>query len=130
VDLGGEVDREDARGRNGAGREHGGEEEGKQERLFHLVRILFAKGLLPCRRSLGAAPFVAMKKLLAAILLALAAPSLARAGDVSMRVEAVPLGARSLQAAAAPMHFNMLAVHWRGSGEVLVRTRSLAGDWN
>src|SRR5437762_2108224 len=36
---------------------------------------------------------------------------------------------RSLAAAAAPMHFNMLAVHWIGPGSVLYRTQRLHGGW-
>src|SRR5512141_43304 len=61
---------------------------------------------------------------------ALASPSLARAGDVAMRVQDVPLGSRSLAAAPAPMHFNMLALHWLGPGTVLYRTRRLHGGWS
>ncbi|HEX7625563.1 MAG TPA: N-acetylmuramoyl-L-alanine amidase [Gaiellaceae bacterium] len=60
---------------------------------------------------------------------ALVAPSLAHAGDVAMRVQDVPLGLRALSAAAPAMHFNMLAVHWTGTGTVLVRTRRLNGRW-
>jgi flagellar hook assembly protein FlgD len=61
---------------------------------------------------------------------ALTSPSLARANDVAMRVQDVPLGLRSLAAAPAPMRFNMLAVHWVGSGEVRYRTHRLRGQWS
>jgi flagellar hook assembly protein FlgD len=61
---------------------------------------------------------------------ALAAPSLARAGDVAMRVQEVPLGPRALAASAAPMHFNLLAVHWTGPGSVAYRTHRLHGGWS
>src|SRR3954454_23806507 len=59
---------------------------------------------------------------------ALAAPSVAHARDVSMHVRDVPLTQRSL-ASAQPSHFNMLAVHWIGAGNVAYRTRSLGGGW-
>jgi hypothetical protein len=61
---------------------------------------------------------------------ALAVPSLARAGDVAMRVQEVPLGTRTLAAASSPMHFNMLALHWIGSGSVSYRVHRLHGHWS
>ena len=61
---------------------------------------------------------------------ALASPGLARANDVAMRVQDVPLGPRSLSAAPAVMHFNMLAAHWTGPGGVLYRTHRLHGGWS
>lgn len=70
-----------------------------------------------------------MKRFLAACLIALAAPAAASAADVSMTVRDVPLGSRSLQAAATPGPFDMLAVHWRGSGTVSFRTQSAHGVW-
>ena len=60
---------------------------------------------------------------------ALAVPSLARAGEVAMRVQDVPLGTRTLAAAQSPVHFNMLALHWIGSGAVSYRVRRLHGGW-
>jgi len=60
---------------------------------------------------------------------ALAFPAFAHAGDVAMRVQEVPLGARSLAAAPAAMHFNMLAMHWTGSGGVSYRVHRLRGRW-
>jgi hypothetical protein len=65
-----------------------------------------------------------------AALAALAVPSFARAGDVAMRVEEVPLGARQLAAVRPPMHFNMLALHWTGSGTVSYRIHRLHGTWS
>ena len=64
-----------------------------------------------------------MQKLVAVIAAAtaLAAPSLARAGDVAMRVQQVPVSDRAVAVAAKPMHFNMLAVHWTGRGTVEYR---------
>jgi flagellar hook assembly protein FlgD len=72
-----------------------------------------------------------MKQLLvvAALLAALAAPSIATASDVSMHVQDVPLGGRALAATPWPAHFNMLGLHWRGGGVVMYRTRSLGGAW-
>jgi flagellar hook assembly protein FlgD len=72
-----------------------------------------------------------MQKLAIAVvaLTALVLPAFARAGDVAMRVQEVPLGARSLAAVAAPMHFNMLAVHWTGGGGVAYRVHRLHGRW-
>jgi hypothetical protein len=61
---------------------------------------------------------------------ALAVPSLARAGDVAMRVQEVPLGTRALAAVQTPMHFNMLALHWIGTGTVSYRVRRLHGAWS
>ncbi|MFL5953994.1 MAG: N-acetylmuramoyl-L-alanine amidase [Gaiellaceae bacterium] len=72
-----------------------------------------------------------MQKLVAVIAAAtaLAAPSLARAGDVAMRVQQVPVSGRAIAAAAKPMHFNMLAVHWAGRGTVEYRVHRLHGRW-
>ena len=71
-----------------------------------------------------------MKKLLlAAALAAFVVPPSAQAGDVSMRVRDVPLGARALDSASAAANFNMLGLHWVGGGTVTYRTRSLHGAW-
>src|SRR3954471_20138749 len=71
-----------------------------------------------------------MVKLLRLTLLALLAfPAAAQAADVSMVARAVPLDGRSLQASAAPMHFNMVGLHWRGSGSVRYRTHPIGGAW-
>ena len=74
---------------------------------------------------------VVMQKLAiaAAAAAALAVPSFAHAGDVAMRVQEVPLGARSLAAAPAAMHFNMFAPHWIGNGVVSYRVHRLHGRW-
>ena len=71
-----------------------------------------------------------MKKLLlAAVLATLAAPAAARAGDVSMVVQEVPLGARTTESAPRQTNFNMLGLHWIGTGSVAYRTRTLHGTW-
>ena len=71
-----------------------------------------------------------MRPFLAAIALALVAPAAASAGLVTMHVSDVPLGAsRALQSASHSRPFNMLALHWTGSGSVEYRTRASAGTW-
>jgi hypothetical protein len=65
-----------------------------------------------------------------AALAALAVPSLARAGDVAMRVREIPLGPRAPAGVEPSRHFNMLAVHWIGSGTVTYRTHRLGGGWS
>ncbi len=61
---------------------------------------------------------------------ALAVPAAALAGGPTLTVRNVPLhgGGRAL-AAAAP-RFNMVAVHWRGTGSVSFRTRAGRGAWS
>ncbi|MBA2331689.1 MAG: N-acetylmuramoyl-L-alanine amidase [Actinobacteria bacterium] len=72
-----------------------------------------------------------MKKLGSLLLLGLAfaLPAHARAGDATMVVRDVPLGATRLLAGSAPSRFDLVGLHWRGSGTVQFRTRSLAGGW-
>jgi flagellar hook assembly protein FlgD len=67
-------------------------------------------------------------KLLFAIAAALAMPSTAFAAGPTLTMREVPLHAtRSLQ--VAPPRFNMVALHWRGSGVVSFTTRSDPGRW-
>jgi hypothetical protein len=69
-----------------------------------------------------------MKPILFAALIFFVAPASAFAG-ASLTMRDVPLhGERSL-AAAAP-EFDMVGLHWRGSGSVQFRTRSLSGRWS
>jgi hypothetical protein len=75
-----------------------------------------------------------MKKLLLILTIGLALPGVANAGtvvtpNVTMVSRDVSLGPRALQAAAAPIRFDMLGLHWQGSGTVAYRTRSLSGRW-
>jgi flagellar hook assembly protein FlgD len=58
----------------------------------------------------------------------LAAPALARAGDVAMRV--VPLDGRVPAAAGQAAHFNMLGFKWSGGGSVSFRVRTAHGRWS
>ncbi len=69
-------------------------------------------------------------KLLAAIVgVALAAPATAIAAEPAMTVRDVPLhGARSL-ATPTPV-FNMIGLHWRGTGKVSFRVRQRDGRWS
>jgi flagellar hook assembly protein FlgD len=47
-----------------------------------------------------------------------------------MTVSDVPLGARSLAAAASGRPFDLVAVHWQGSGAVLLRSHRIGGRWS
>jgi hypothetical protein len=71
-----------------------------------------------------------LKRVCAAVLVVLAFPGAARAGDAALVVREVPLhGERSLAAAASP-RFDLVGLHWRGPGSVSFSTRSLAGRWS
>ncbi len=59
----------------------------------------------------------------------LLAPGAARAADVTMVVRDVPLHAQRAVAAATP-RFNLVGLHWQGSGTPWYRTRSVAGRWS
>ena len=70
-----------------------------------------------------------MKALLLAAVAMLATPAFARA-EATLTMRDVPLhGARTLES-ASPTPFNMVGLHWRGSGSVSFRTRSAAGRWS
>jgi hypothetical protein len=80
------------------------------------------------------APFVrvaaVMKILIAAALVFFTAPAAAFAG-ATLTMRDVPLhGERTLASASAPREFDMVGLHWRGSGSVQFRTRSLSGKWS
>jgi hypothetical protein len=70
-----------------------------------------------------------MKAPLIATFLVLALPAVARAELASLETRDVPLGSRTLASTSAPPRFNLVGLHWRGSGTVLFRTRSLSGRW-
>jgi hypothetical protein len=64
------------------------------------------------------------------LLLAAVFPSVAFAEQTTIVTRDVPLaGARSLASGKPPARFNLVGVHWRGSGSVEFRTRSLGGRW-
>lgn len=72
-----------------------------------------------------------MTLLRAAVLLALALPGLARAGEATIVSRDEPVrGARVLAAARAPIRFDLVGLHWRGSGAVSFRTHGLDGRWS
>ena len=71
------------------------------------------------------------RRLLLLIGLALALPAPASAADATIVSRDVPLGAqRSLTAGKPAGKFNLVGLHWRGSGTVQFRTRSLSGRWS
>jgi len=69
-----------------------------------------------------------MRSLLLVVLAFLVAPA-AALGGVSLTVREVPLhGGRTL--ASASPQFDMVGLHWRGTGSVQFRTRSLESRWS
>jgi flagellar hook assembly protein FlgD len=62
----------------------------------------------------------------------------AAAADVKLVVREEPVGAaakggraaHSIAARAAPLRFNMVGLHWKGSGDVLFRTALESGEWS
>jgi hypothetical protein len=69
-----------------------------------------------------------MRTLVVAAIVFFVAPASAFA-DASLTMREVPLhGGRSL--ASATREFDMVGLHWRGSGSVQFRTRSLSGRWS
>lgn len=70
-----------------------------------------------------------MKSLLAILAVALAAPASALAAGPTLTMREVPLRALRTTASALP-RFNMVAVHWQGSGSVVYRTRPARGSWS
>jgi flagellar hook assembly protein FlgD len=71
------------------------------------------------------------RRLLFLIALVLVLPAPAVAGDATIVSRDVALaGQRVLASTAAPSRFNLVGLHWRGSGSVQFRTRSLAGRWS
>ncbi|MGZ8783822.1 MAG: N-acetylmuramoyl-L-alanine amidase [Gaiellaceae bacterium] len=71
------------------------------------------------------------RRLLALIGLALALPATAAAGEATIVSRDVPLaGARALASAKPPARFDLVGIHWRGTGTVRFRTRSVSGLWS
>ena len=67
--------------------------------------------------------------ILIGLVLALPAPALAQQATIVSRD--VPLaGQRMLSSASAPARFDLVGIHWRGTGTVRFRTRSTAGRWS
>src|SRR5690349_20995974 len=66
-----------------------------------------------------------------ALLVALVLPGAAFGAGPTLVARDLPLGAvRTLSAVSAPVRFNMVGLHWQGSGDVRFRTRSLRGVWS
>jgi methionine-rich copper-binding protein CopC len=69
-----------------------------------------------------------MKSFVAAVIFLLATPAAARA-ETTLVARDVPLhGGRSLESATPT--FDLVGLHWQGSGTVAFRTRSVAGRWS
>jgi hypothetical protein len=65
------------------------------------------------------------------MLAALAAPGSAHAAGATIVSRDLPVGgARLVASAQAPMRFDLVGLHWRGSGKVEFRTRALDGGWS
>ncbi|MHB8642522.1 MAG: N-acetylmuramoyl-L-alanine amidase [Gaiellaceae bacterium] len=71
-----------------------------------------------------------MRTLAAALLVAAAAPAVAQGGvpPVRMVVRDVPLSSARSLAAATP-EFNVVGLHWQGTGRPQYRARSVSGRW-
>jgi hypothetical protein len=68
---------------------------------------------------------------LAALVVALPAGASLHAQGPSLTVVEVPLhGERTLASAHAQKRFDLVGLHWLGSGSVRFRTHSLGGDWS
>ena len=72
-----------------------------------------------------------MRAFLIAAVFLLAAPAAAHAADASIWSRDLPLGAtRAPAAVASAKRFDLVGVHWRGSGRVELRTRTSSGVWS
>jgi hypothetical protein len=72
-----------------------------------------------------------VKRVLVVALLWLAAPGVAHAGDAGIVARELPLGpVRSLAALGPTPVFDLVGLHWQGSGAVFFRTRSVSGGWS
>jgi hypothetical protein len=66
-----------------------------------------------------------------ALLALLLVPATAHAEEASLVTRELPVGGgRTLAAAQAPERFNLVGLHWQGTGRVSFRTRSLSGRWS
>jgi hypothetical protein len=68
------------------------------------------------------------RRLLLAFLLALAVPASASAGLATLQVRELPLhGERSLSAVTPASPFQLVGIHWQGSGRLELRIRTARG---
>ena len=70
-----------------------------------------------------------MKLAVAAVLAVLAFPAGAYASGATLVTQDVPLDGERTLSAARPATFDLVGLHWQGGGDVLFRTRSVAGRW-
>ena len=90
------------------------------------------QGVFPCERRGLVRPSggFAMKILAVTIFLAAVFPATAFAQDATIvSREVLVAGTRSLAAAKPPARFNLVGLHWQGTGSVEFRTRSAPGRW-
>lgn len=73
---------------------------------------------------------VPVRALLVSLLLFTAAPGAAWAAGATITFRDVPVAAERTTATAAPVRFDLVGLHWQGSGTVLFRTRSASGRWS
>ena len=72
-----------------------------------------------------------MRLLCLALVLFVLSPAAAWAGGATIRSQDLPIGvSRTTAAAAAPQRFDLIGLHWQGTGTVQFRTRSVAGRWS
>src|SRR5262249_38982964 len=66
-----------------------------------------------------------------AVLLFVLSPAAAWAAGPTIRSQDLPIGvSRTTAAVAAPQRFDLVGLHWQGTGTVQFRTRSIAGRWS
>ena len=71
------------------------------------------------------------RRLLLAVTLALVFPAVSSAGLASLEVRDFSVaGARTLSATHPAKPFQLVGIHWRGSGRVELRTRTVGGAWS
>jgi hypothetical protein len=75
---------------------------------------------------------MARRLLLAVTLAALVFPAASSAGLASLEVRELPVGAgaRTLSASHPARPFQLVGIHWRGSGRIELRTRPAGGVWS
>jgi hypothetical protein len=73
---------------------------------------------------------MAVRLLAVAWFTALVLPATAHAEDARIATVDVPLHGERTAASLRPPVFNLVGVHWRGTGTVRFRTRSTAGSWS
>src|SRR4029453_5793263 len=113
--------------------EQRGEQEHPQERPFHTCKNCIWEGPADLRPKAAFAPIgkpPPMRSVVLAILFLLAAPGAAFAAGPSVVPREVPLHGERTLAAAQPERFNLVGLHWQGSGRVFFRTHAVSGRWS